>query len=102
MTAAEKEWLRAEQEWLQQEDERLLRLYGADYVEWLAAETHLEHVARDVRDKYDLMELEVASARLREGGGKGTDLARGDERGWVSVRCTTGACKRGSCNCPRI
>jgi len=102
MSAAEKEWLRAEQEWLEREDERLLRLYGADYVKWLAGETDLERVAIDVRDKYDRLLVEVASTPLRDGGGKGTDLPRVGEPAWVSVRCRTGLCKRGSCKCSEL
>ena len=102
MSAAEKEWLHAEQERLQREDERLLRLYDADYVEWLAADTELEHVATDVRDKYDILLVEVPSTPLRDEGGKGTNLPRVEEPAWVSVRCMTGSCKRGSCNCTKI
>ena len=79
MNAAEKEWLRAEREWLEREDERLLRLYGADYVKWLGGETDREHVGREVRDGDNRLPVELASTPLRDGGGKGTDLPRVDE-----------------------
>ena len=102
MNAAEKEWLHAEQEWLEREDERLLRLYGADYVKWLGGETDLEHVARDVRNGDDRLLVELASTPLRNGSGKGTDLPRVEEPAWVSVRCMMGTCKRGSCKCTKL
>ena len=102
MSASEKEWLRAEMDWLQREDQRLQRLYGTDYLRWLAAQPHVEHVPTDVCDKYDRLELQVASTPLHDRERKGTDLPRVEEPAWVSVRCTTGACKKGSCKCKGI
>ena len=102
MNAAEKEWLRAEKEWLERQDERLLRLYGADYVKWLGGETDHEHEATDVRDGDDRLPVQLASTLSHDGGDKGTDSLRVDEPAWVSVRCTTGACKRSSCKCTTL
>ena len=102
MNAAEKEWLRAEKEWLDRQDERLLRLYGADYVKWLDGETDHGREAKDVRDADDRLPVQLASTPSRDRVDKGPDLPRVDEPAWVLVRCTAGACKRSSCTCTKL
>ena len=40
MSASEKEWLRNEKESLDEEDKRLVRLYGGEYLDYVAGDSH--------------------------------------------------------------
>ena len=97
MSASEKEWLRTEKEWLDKEDERLLRLFGGDYVEWLAGDTDprawLEHMASVVDDADDVLQAELAFNRLCNEFSRAIVLVLGPI-GWdVVSRCMRGTCK---------
>ena len=96
MSASEKEWLRNEKESLDDEDKRLVRLYGGEYLDYVAGDSDprawLEHLASVVDDADDVLQAEIAFHRLTRGFGRKMVLVSGPF-GWdVVTRCTRGAC----------